>query len=121
MVFGADFDRFLLVIGALFVFGIVYAWFTEYSTRRGWLDGYTAFYVVAGVLITQLARLALPYSDLVAENLLIILSCYAASGLPMIAADVARHLRQRESLLQAVRDDGSVWEGFANEDPAKDD
>lgn len=121
MLFGASFDRFLLVFGALFAFGLAFAWFVDWCGRRGYLDGYTAIFVVVGVLVTEVARLALPYTGSPAENLVIILACYTASGAPMVAADVVKHLNARQRLLalqeEQLRRDREAWEEFLNDGP----
>lgn len=96
----------LSTMGGLFIFGTAYAALINWLRRNGWLEGFTAFMVAFGVLVTLIANKAIhhpdPWMDLLLE-----LSCFAASGLPMIIEaafiDFAyrRHHGERQAISQA--------------------
>jgi len=75
------------------MFGIIFNSLIDHMGDR--LHGYTAFAVVAGVLIT-LGGLALIDWRAAA----IALACFAASGTPMVLGDIARTVRRRERAIR---------------------
>jgi hypothetical protein len=91
---------FMLTIGGLLSFGALYAILINWMRRQGYLEGYTAFMVVGGVIITLLVNKAVHHPQ-PAIDLLLELACFAASGFPMIiesaffdySANRRRHLR----------------------------
>lgn len=88
-----------VVLGTLFGFGIAYNYFVSRLNRRGWSEGYTAMLVVVGVSITVIGSIAM----IGMTNALYMLAAFVASGLPMIAGDVLRHVRKREKQLESLR------------------
>lgn len=92
-----DTEQFILVLGALFAFGIAYNLLVVWVYQQAHDHGYTAFLVVGGVLVT-LAGFAVLAG---LETALVAVACFAAAGLPMIAGSVLRQLRTRA---QAARD-----------------
>lgn len=85
---------------ALFVAGLFYDGLVTWLERRGYLHGFTALFVVGGVLIT-LAGVAV--IDPVAA--LISLGAFAASGLPMVSGSIWRYVRNREQSLEELKDE----------------
>lgn len=92
-----DTERLMIVLAALFVFGIGYNLLVVWVYRQAADHGYMAFLVVGGVIVT-LAGFALLAG---LEMALVAMACFAASGLPMIVGSVLRQLQQRA---QAARD-----------------
>ncbi len=85
------------VLFGLFFFGVAYnALVTWLGPRK---EGYTAYLVAGGVLVT-LAWLGLAYSW---EAALWALFCFMASGIPMMAGEAWRHATQRWEAIQAER------------------
>lgn len=80
---GIQTGTFLLTIGGLSLFGALYAILISWMRKTGRLEGFTAFMVVGGVLITLIINKAVHHPD-PAIDLLLELACFAASGLPMI-------------------------------------
>lgn len=73
----------LLTIGGLFAFGALYAILVHWMRKKGWLEGFTAFMVVGGVVVTLVINKAVHHPN-PALDLLMELACFAASGLPMV-------------------------------------
>lgn len=84
------------ILAGLFFFGLAYNALVQVLGDRK--DGYTAFLVVAGVLVT-LCGLALVSW----EYALLALSLFAASGAPMILGDIYRSIQRRDKALEALR------------------
>lgn len=80
---GIETGTLLLTIGGLLLFGTLYAILINWMRKTGRLEGFTAFMVVGGVLITLILNTAIHHPD-PAIDLLLELACFAASGLPMI-------------------------------------
>lgn len=80
------------VILALFLFGVGYNLLVAWLEARGYDRGYMAFIVSAGVGIT-LAGWYVLTRDL--EGGLLLVACFAASGLPMILGSVTRYVQRR--------------------------
>lgn len=76
-------ETILLTIGALLLFGALYATLINWMRKKGHLEGFTSFMVVGGVLMTLIINKAIHHPE-PAIDLLIELACFAASGLPMI-------------------------------------
>ena len=85
------------VIIGLFLFGVAYNAFVGWTQRRGYEEGYTAILVVIGVLVT-LAGVAI--IDWSAAR--ITAFAFIASGSPMIAGSIWRHVRARERAIRAI-------------------
>jgi hypothetical protein len=88
-----NYPVFSLTIGALFLFGLVYAYIVRRLARAG-VQGQTAYTVVVGVGITVLAA-----GWLIGWlNVILLLACFAASGLPMVIEYVNRthHEQKRD-------------------------
>ena len=96
---------FSLILAGLFIFGLGFNWLIAWSERHHVLDGYTAFAVVLGTLVT-LGGIAL--INLTAA--VIALACFAASGLPMLAGSVYRHIEARRKEREYERQTQAVAE-----------
>lgn len=96
MQIGIESERIMAVIGGLFFFGLSYAALVNALHTRGYSEGYTAFLVVFGVLITLAMSTLLHHQDPLID-LVMELSCFAASGLPMIGNDWLRHVQARKA------------------------
>lgn len=98
-------------IGALLVFGVAYAYFIRWAKRKGYLEGYTAYAVVLGCVVTVAgAAVAMLWSGLISGDqfapvLVALMLSYIASGTPMIVGDMVEHLEARrneqDSILEA--------------------
>ena len=95
-----DPERLIFALAMLFVFGIGYNALVAWVYRQAPDHGYTAFLVAGGVIAT-LAGFALIAS---LEMALLILACFAASGLPVIIGSVLRQLHQRAQVARALED-----------------
>ena len=84
-----------VVLGLLFLFGAAYNLLVAWLEHKGYDEGYTSLLVVGGVLVT-LAASALLVGW---YNALLVLLCFAASGLPMILGSLARYARARRAAL----------------------
>jgi hypothetical protein len=67
--------------------------FTAVSERRGWIDGYTSFYVAFGVAMTILIAQPL----LGWEVVVILVKVFVVAGAPMMIGHTARHIRARRA------------------------
>lgn len=82
----------IFILAALFLFGMSFNHFVGKLEDTDPDHGYTAIWVVAGVLITLIASIPLVGW----LNTALILLAFIASGLPMIAGSISRHLRNRQ-------------------------
>lgn len=96
MQFGIESERFMAVMGGLFVFGIAYAVLVNRLHHKGYSEGYTAFLVVGGVLVTLLGNIPLHHQDPFIDFLLL-LACFAATGLPMVINDWLGYVWARQA------------------------
>lgn len=95
-----DSNMILAVFGMLFLFGILYNQLVAWLERKGYHEGYVAFLVAGGVLVTLAGVSLISW-----QASLLVLGAFCASGLPMILGSVYRHVRRREhDLLRAIRD-----------------
>ena len=85
-------------VGAL-LFGIAYNAFTAWFNRSGQGEGYTAFLVVGGVLVT----LAFAAILIGVTNALWVLAVFGCTGLPMVIGDVHRYTQQRKQATEELR------------------
>lgn len=94
-----------LVMVGLFVFGLVYDQIVGVMEARGHADGYTAYLVVFGVLVT-IGGIGL--MDELTANLInagvLALVAFACSGFPMTFGATWRYMRAREHARKAARD-----------------
>ena len=97
----ADSGRFWAAMGALVVFGAGYNVLVDWLERRGYEEGYVGLLVVVGAFVTLLG-LWWVYDLAV---FLTALGLFAASGGPMVAGSILRHVRARERGMAAVRDE----------------
>lgn len=99
---GADPGTIGLVIITSLFFGIIYAIAIYQLKKTNRLNGYTAFAVVIGVLIT----VALSAFIIGIPNALYVIMAFTCSGVPMIFGDIIAHQeeeRQKEAeLRQAI-------------------
>lgn len=77
----------------LFIFGCLYNWWVSWVNRQGYSDGYTALLVVVGVAVTVGATGVLVGW----QTVLILFLAFVASGTPMVAGDVYRHVTARRA------------------------
>lgn len=98
----------LAVFGTLFGFGCLYNRYVARQEDRGHDEGFTAFLVIGGVLVTlvgiTVARVALFAGSMPVEPwarmcylFLLDLGCFGASGLPMTVGSWRRYARRREN------------------------
>jgi len=92
-----DFGAISAVFLGLVLFGIGYNALVAWLERRGYTEGYLAFVVALGVIIT-LAGVAV-FSIHAA---LLTFGAFIASGLPMIVGSILRYLRKREEAKRAM-------------------
>jgi hypothetical protein len=93
-----NWDVFGAVLAVLLIFGIGYAWLTNVMARKG-IDDQTVWMVIGGVLVTVLgASLVIGLVPTV-----LILGCFAASGLPMVVEFVSRVESAKQADKQTAR------------------
>lgn len=105
---------FAIICLVLFIFGIAYNYLVGWLERTGHDRGYTAYLVIAGTLVTLL--LAIPIIGFFA--FLIVLACFAFSGLPMVIGSSARssnkrledETKARQYTMEMVADDEKIAE-----------
>jgi hypothetical protein len=97
MMIRVDYGTILGVLAILFVFGIAYNWAVGQANRRGWSEGYMSLLVSMGCGMTLFgaAFISLPAAG-------IVLLCFMASGLPMIAGDISRYIRTRDAEKRSI-------------------
>jgi len=91
-------QRFGLILAGLVLFGIFYNLVIGHFERKGYLEGYTALAVAVGVMVT-LFGVALV--DWLAA--LMCLAAFCASGVPMLAGSIWRHMQARRAEIEAER------------------
>jgi hypothetical protein len=91
-----DWKLIVTVLLGLVAFGFSYNGLVDYLGERK--DGYTAFMVVAGVLITLGGVAMIDW-----QAAAIALACFAASGTPMVLGDIARTVQRRERSIRIAR------------------
>lgn len=94
-----DIGLILAIYIVLGCFGIGFNWLVHRAERRGYLEGYTAFFVAFGVIVTVAA-----ISIINQQFALITLGAFTASGLPMIAGSTWRYMRAREQAQRSIID-----------------
>jgi len=99
-IIGNDLGTISAVFLGLVLFGIGYNALVAWMERRGYTEGYLAFVVALGVIIT-LAGVAV-FSIHAA---LLALGAFIASGLPMIVGSIARYIRRRDETKQAIKEE----------------
>lgn len=90
----------------LLLFGIGFNLLVAWLERKGYLNGYTSLAVVVGVGITVAATAVISPAFA-----LITVVAFIASGTPMIAGSIWRHVRQREQELERLRREALDDEG----------
>jgi len=96
MVIGDSWETVGLVIITLFLFGVIFAAFVWQIGHRK--EGYTAFLVAIGVLVTLAGVAVIDWRAAV-----LALVCFTASGTPMVIGSVAQYIVQREHEHAAIR------------------
>lgn len=90
---GVDLGAVAVTGVVLLAFGGAFNWLVGQLSRRGHTDGYTWLLVVIGVLVTVVAA-----GFTIGWPAVILLGVYfAASGLPMAAGDIWRHVAARRA------------------------
>lgn len=84
----------------LALFGIAYNALTEWAERTGYIKGYTAMFVVGGVIVTVMATAVINLTFA-----LVVMGAFAASGTPMILGSMFRHRREELGALKKERDE----------------
>lgn len=87
------------VLVALVLFGLAYNWLISRIETAVPDHGYTAIWVIGGVLVTVLATAPL----IGWSNVAIVLGAFAASGLVMTLGSIQRHLARRQRDLDRQR------------------
>jgi hypothetical protein len=90
----------LVVYLALVIFGIIYNQVVGWMKRKHYLEGYTSLAVGLGVLVTVGATAVFNWA-----YALLALGSFCASGLPVAAGSIWRHMRAREMEQTALRMD----------------
>lgn len=89
---GVNWLTFGFVLAVLFLFGCFYAVLVRFMAKRG-ADGQTAWMVVGGVAATLFGGVFV----VGLWNALLMLACFAASGLPMVIEYVWRYESARRA------------------------
>lgn len=84
---------------ALALFGIGYNWLTAWAEQTGFIRGYTAFFVVGGVMVI----LALSAILVGLLDALIVAGAFVFAGTPMILGSMIRHKREELRMLEQLR------------------
>lgn len=82
----------------LMLFGVGFNALIAWTERKGYMQGYTSLFVALGVSVTILAMTLIDLRFALAT-----LGAFVASGAPMIAGSIWRHMRTREQELQQLR------------------
>ena len=82
----------------LLLFGVGFNALIAWTERKGYLQGYTSLFVALGVSVTILAMTLIDPSFALAT-----LGAFVASGAPMIAGSIWRHMMERERQLDYLR------------------
>ena len=96
MMIGLNWEVIGLVLISLSLFGTLFALLMWVLGHRK--EGYTAFFVVAGVLVTLAGVAVIDWRAAV-----LALACFTASGTPMMIGSVAQYIVQREREHAAIR------------------
>ena len=94
--FALDWKLIGAVLFGLFMYGWAYNAFV--GSMEGRKDGYLAMLVAAGVGTTLVGVAVISW-----QAALLVLVCFAASGIPMIIGEIARTIRKRERALRVQR------------------
>jgi uncharacterized membrane protein len=92
-----------IVLIALFIFGIGYNWLVAKLEHQGHDRGYMGFIVAFGCAVTLLGLGAIVGWEPVAWAF----TCFAASGIPMIAGSIRRHVRARAKARREVLEENA--------------
>jgi hypothetical protein len=86
------------IYGVLLAFGIGYNWLTAHAEKTGLIHGYTALFVVGGVVVTvgAMGLVSLPFALLTA-------GAFIASGTPMIIGSMIRHSQERRQQIEQLK------------------
>jgi hypothetical protein len=86
------------VYAVALAFGLAFNWFTGWCRRRGYITGYTALFVVAGVSVTVglMAFVSVTFT-------ILMVGAFICSGTPMIIGDMWDHMREREREVERLR------------------
>ena len=84
------------ILFGLFMFGWAYDAFVGALQERK--DGYLAMLVAAGVGITLVGVAIISW-----QAALLVLACFAASGIPMIVGEISRSIKMRDKALRMQR------------------
>jgi hypothetical protein len=103
---GVQWALFVGALGVLGLFGQLFNMLVAFLQRHGYDEGFTAFEVVAGTLVTLLV-MAVPLwgRPFDAVSLLLLLGGFIASGAPMIGGSWARYAHLRAQSQTALRHD----------------
>ena len=94
--FALDWKLIGSVLFGLFMYGCAYNAFV--GSLEGRKDGYLAMLVAAGVGITLIGVAIISWQAAV-----LVLACFAASGIPMIIGEISRTIQKRERALRVQR------------------
>lgn len=92
-------ESLVIMTAVLLLFGLAYNAVVGWLEENGRDEGYTAILVVVGVLVTVLVATPLIGID----SSIILLVGFIASGSPMIAGSIYRHVLARESHQEEVK------------------
>jgi uncharacterized integral membrane protein len=85
------------IAAGLFFFGLSYNALMHALGERK--DGYTALFVVGGVLVTLTGLALIDW-----RCALLALTLFVASGLPMVIGDMYRSIKKKDAILAALRE-----------------
>lgn len=100
MVMGMDWGRFWAVLWVLWVFGFGYNLVVGWLEREGLAEGYVAWLVVLGVLVTMAGVAVVD-----AEMAMVVTLAFCASGFWMVIGSWWRHVQARKAGQRAQREE----------------
>lgn len=99
---GSNPERVGLVAVVLVLAGFLYNEWVEYLESKRYTEGYLAFVVALGVVMTLVG-----VAFLLWQAALIALGAFICTGMPMIVGSVIRHVRRREEEQRAEREEAA--------------
>lgn len=95
---GLNWGTLAAIYTGLLLFGIAYNALTAWAEKSGFIKGYTALFVVGGVLVTVAATAIINLAFA-----LVVIGSFVASGTPMVIGSMIRHRRAEMEALRKAR------------------